>query len=171
MVGDSNKVRFVVAEPLCWLKCLNYNKCTVSWLNRHYCAILFSHSPTQCFCPSSPNKILSDVLKFDQFWRFQLKKLQIYPKNMFLALPPPPRGITTEGAECPTWQQKIAKKWEKERENQENGEKEEKIGKVLSLCPSWQIGLVLLLCPPPPFWSWWPHWFYVELRGVAELKN
>ena len=40
----------------------------------------------------------------------------------------------------------FAKNWEKEGENQEgnNREKKGKIGQVLSLCPSWQIGLATL---------------------------
>ena len=54
-----------------------------------------------------------------------------------------------KGAECPFDSEKIAKNRGKEGENQEkNGKKSgkgEKIGKVLSLCPFWQIGLATLL--------------------------
>ena len=69
-------------------------------------------------------------------------------------------GIATgvaRGAECHPWQQKIAKNREKEGKNQEksggkirkkrgkNQEEKAKIRKFLSLCPSWQIGLAMLL--------------------------
>ena len=58
-----------------------------------------------------------------------------------------------QGVECPPWQwKKNAKNWEKEGENQEKtGTAGKKLGKrgkireVLSLCPFWQIGLVMLL--------------------------
>ena len=41
---------------------------------------------------------------------------------------------------------KIRKNWEKKRKNREE---KAKIGKVLSLCPSWQIGQATLLCFAP----------------------
>ena len=55
------------------------------------------------------------------------------------------------GKSAPLDSKKFAKDREKEGGNQEKREKEEKIGekrqigKVLSLCPSWQIGLATLL--------------------------
>ena len=55
----------------------------------------------------------------------------------------------SRGAECPLDSEEFAKNREKEGENQEkegkNREKGGKIGKVLSLCPSWQIRLATLL--------------------------
>ena len=67
-----------------------------------------------------------------------------------------------KGAECPPWQWTNVKNLEKEekksgkreekfgknREKEENREERAKIGKVLSLCPSWQIGLAMLLVRP-----------------------
>ena len=57
-----------------------------------------------------------------------------------------------KGAECHPWQRKFAKNREKEGQNQEksgkkrtNREEKAKIGKFLSLCPSWQIRLATLL--------------------------
>ena len=68
-----------------------------------------------------------------------------------------------KGAECHPWQQKNCQKLGKRGENREkrgqirkkkrknrgkkrkNWEEKAKIGKVLSLCPSWQIGLATLL--------------------------
>ena len=52
----------------------------------------------------------------------------------------------SRGVECHPWQQKICQKPVKRGVKSEKiGEKEKKIGKVLSLCPSWQIGLATLL--------------------------
>ena len=56
------------------------------------------------------------------------------------------------GQECHPWQQKICQKLGKRGRNQEksgkkrkNWEERAKIGKALSLCLSWQIGLAMLL--------------------------
>ena len=147
-------MRFVVAEPPCWLKCFNYTKVHSIFTYRHYCVILFSHSappPKKLFLPQLPNKILSDVLKLDQIWRFQLKNCKYTPK-MFLVppLPPPPwrSHWGVRGLSAPLDSKKITINWEKEGENQK---KSGKRGKVLSLCPSWQIGLATLLRSPPHF--------------------
>ena len=56
------------------------------------------------------------------------------------------------GAECPPWQRKncqklgkVGKNREKIKQKRKNREEKAKIGKVISLCPSWQIGLATLL--------------------------
>ena len=59
-------------------------------------------------------------------------------------------GVTTGGArEAEPWQwkicQKLGKKEEKLGKKRKNREEKAKIRKLLSLCPSWQIGLVTLL--------------------------
>ena len=108
--------------------------------------------PPSCFCLSSPNKILSDVLNFDQFWQFQLKNCKYTPKLCFFPFLPLPWhshwGVMGGGQSAPLDNKKIAKNWKKsEKIMQENGETGGKIGKVLSLPPP-QIGLTTLLCPP-----------------------
>ena len=57
-------------------------------------------------------------------------------------------GVATGGS---PWQRKICQKLEKKKEKikaDKRGTKWGKIGKVLSLCPSWQIGLATLLNQP-----------------------
>ena len=64
-------------------------------------------------------------------------------------------GVATgvaRGAECHPWQRKICQKSEKRGKKsgkfgkkEENWEEKAKIREVLSLCPSWQIGLATLL--------------------------
>ena len=61
-------------------------------------------------------------------------------------------GVATggsRGAECHPWQwnicKKSAKRGGKSGKKRKNREEKAKIGKVLSLCPSWQIGLATLL--------------------------
>ena len=75
-------------------------------------------------------------------------------------------GIATggsRGAECLPWQQKKMPKREKKREKigdktekigkkRKNQEEKVKFGNVLSLCPSWQIGLAMLLVTCD--WKW-----------------
>ena len=67
-------------------------------------------------------------------------------------------SIGARGAECPLTVKKLSKnrkKREQIRKKRKNREEKVKIRKVLSLCPSWQIGLARLLkCPPPHTIIW-----------------
>ena len=104
-----------------------------------------------------------------------------------------PHGVATRSrwAECPPWQrkncQKSVKRGGKREKNQEkirgggnrekegkkrkNQEEKAKIGKVLSLCPSWQIGLAMLLSPSSS-WIYCTNWvtnMAVIMHIVAQL--
>ena len=68
------------------------------------------------------------------------------------------------GAECHPWQWKICQKSGKNQEKlgkkRKNREEKATIGMVLSLCPTWQIGLATLLATKTckiKFWKFWEH--------------
>ena len=85
-----------------------------------------------------------------------------------------------KGGRVPPWQRKICQKLGKNQEKpgkkKKNREEKAKIGKVLSLCPSWQIGLATLLttCQWQHF-SEKGHFFHLNhIKGVlfwAVLYN